>query len=72
MQFVPDGDDDGDDGRDSPPTPLDDDQVGQLIAGLARAPLGIDAGEDADFRISVAGAQEKTALLRRGGRGVPR
>ena len=68
MQFVPDGDDDGDDGRDPPPTPLDDDQVGQLIAGLARAPLGVDTGEDADFRISVAGAQEKTALLRRDGR----
>lgn len=43
--------------------PLSRDEVGLLLAGLARAPLGL--GEDADFRISLAGAQEKTALLRR-------
>lgn len=67
LQFLPDGGD-GDDRPDLKPTPLDDDQVAKLIAGLARAPLGVDAGEDADFRISVAGAQEKTALLRQDGR----
>ncbi|MDB5806028.1 MAG: toxin HipA [Betaproteobacteria bacterium] len=33
-----------------------------LLKDLARAPLGLD--RDQDFRISVAGAQEKTALLR--------
>jgi serine/threonine-protein kinase HipA len=32
---------------------------------LADAPLGV--GEDEDFRISIAGAQEKTALLRKDG-----
>jgi serine/threonine-protein kinase HipA len=67
LQFVPDGDD-GHDGPEPSPTPLDDDQVAQIIAGLARAPLGVDAGEDSDFRISIAGAQEKTALLRQDGR----
>lgn len=67
LQFLPFDDDHG--GDDDPaPTPLDDDDVARLIAGLARAPLGVDAGEDADFRISVAGAQEKTALLRQDGR----
>lgn len=67
LQFLPFDDDHG--GDDDPaPTPLDDDDVARLIAGLARAPLGVDAGEDADFRISVAGAQEKTALLRQEGR----
>jgi serine/threonine-protein kinase HipA len=40
--------------------------LGALLRGLGRAPLGLDV--DADFRISVAGAQEKTALLFRDGR----
>ncbi len=35
--------------------------IEKMIANLASAPLGIDA--DDDFRISLAGAQEKTALL---------
>lgn len=39
------------------------DDVAALLASLARAPLGLS--EDADFRISLAGAQEKTALLRK-------
>jgi serine/threonine-protein kinase HipA len=68
LQFLPDGDDAHHHDDDSEPTPLDDDDVARLIAGLARAPLGVDAGEDADFRISVAGAQEKTALFRQNGR----
>jgi len=41
--------------------PLSDDQVEALLAGL-----GVDmgaSGDDDDFRISIAGAQEKTALL---------
>lgn len=41
--------------------PLDTAQVGALLGDLARAPLGLT--EDASFRISLAGAQEKTALL---------
>lgn len=42
--------------------------VGALLAGLERAPLGLNA--DGDFRISVAGAQEKTALLFHEGRWI--
>ena len=36
-------------------------EIEQIIANLARQPLGL--GDDQDFRISIAGAQEKTALL---------
>lgn len=42
-------------------TAVSDDEIGELISELAKAPLGLD--EDDDFRISIAGAQEKTALL---------
>ncbi len=38
-----------------------DEEIGQLLRNLSQAPLGLD--RDDDFRISVAGAQEKTALL---------
>jgi serine/threonine-protein kinase HipA len=41
---------------------VSDREVEQLLANLARVPLGLD--REQDFRISVAGAQEKTALLR--------
>lgn len=41
--------------------PISDGEIETLLANLARAPLGMD--EDKEFRISVAGAQEKTALL---------
>jgi serine/threonine-protein kinase HipA len=44
---------------------LETHQIAALLAGLAQAPLGL--GEDEDFRISLAGAQEKTALLRQDG-----
>lgn len=47
-------------------TPIGEDQIAAMIANLARAPLGI--GEDDDFRISIAGAQEKTALLHHEGK----
>lgn len=46
--------------------PVTDDQVAAIVANLARMPLGLD--DDRDFRISVAGAQEKTALLHHEGR----
>jgi len=36
-----------------------DAQVAAMLRNLASAPLGLD--EDDDFRISIAGAQEKTA-----------
>lgn len=45
--------------------PLDEGEIGRRLAGLAQAPLGL--GEDDAFRISLAGAQEKTALLRKDG-----
>lgn len=40
-------------------------ELGELIGNLAMALLGLD--EDTDFRISIAGAQEKTALLHKDG-----
>jgi serine/threonine-protein kinase HipA len=45
--------------------PVTEEEIGRLLGNLAAAPLGV--GEDEDFRISVAGAQEKTALLFREG-----
>ena len=40
---------------------IGDQDIELLLKNLSRAPLGLD--EDEEFRISVAGAQEKTALL---------
>lgn len=46
---------------------LSDDRVERLLGSVtSEAPLGLGEGED--FRISIAGAQEKTALLRMGGK----
>jgi serine/threonine-protein kinase HipA len=45
---------------------VSDAEIERILINLARAPLGLDA--DDDFRISVAGAQEKTALLKYEGR----
>lgn len=42
-----------------------DQEIEDLLKNLVQAPLGLD--RDEDFRISVAGAQEKTALLWHGG-----
>jgi serine/threonine-protein kinase HipA len=60
LQFLPDGVEPGAagavDGR-----PVDGKEIARLLGDLASAPLGL--GEDEDFRISIAGAQEKTALL---------
>jgi serine/threonine-protein kinase HipA len=46
--------------------PLADADVAARLANLARNPLGLE--RDDDFRISIAGVQEKTALLRYRGR----
>ena len=46
--------------------PLTEEGIEKLLNGLARAPLGL--GPDDAFRISVAGVQEKTALLWHEGR----
>jgi serine/threonine-protein kinase HipA len=60
LQFLPDGLPAGQagsiDGR-----PVSEEEVARIVSDLGRSPLGI--GEDQEFRISLAGAQEKTALL---------
>ena len=62
LQFLPDGIDPGKAGA-TDGNPVTDDEVAAIINNLAAAPLGM--GEDEDFRLSIAGAQEKTALLRK-------
>ena len=61
LRFVPEGADPGD-----PTTmdcrPVSDDEVAARLAALGTNPLGLYADED-DFRISIAGVQEKTAFL---------
>ncbi|SDB36261.1 HipA N-terminal domain-containing protein [Desulfonatronum thiosulfatophilum] len=58
--------------RDPPPvhdidaTPVSDDQIAGILSNSRIMPLGI-SGDD-DFRISLAGAQDKTALLHHDGR----
>ena len=64
LQFIP------EDETSTPPgelsgDPLDDAEVAAIVRNLAQSPLGL--GEDIEFRISIAGAQEKTALLRHEG-----
>ena len=61
LQFLPEGA--------GPPTtggieghPVDDEEIASILGNLARNPLGL--GQDDDFRLSIAGAQEKTAFLR--------
>lgn len=46
--------------------PIKDTEIADMLDNLARNPLGLE--RDDDFRISIAGVQEKTALLRYGGR----
>lgn len=46
---------------------VSDAQIAEMLRNLATAPLGI---EDDDFRISLAGAQEKTALLKQNGQWI--
>lgn len=45
--------------------PASDAEIARILANLASAPLGLEP--DDDFRISIAGAQEKTAFLNRDG-----
>jgi serine/threonine-protein kinase HipA len=65
LQFLPDGVDPGPAGQ-IEGNLIDEAEVTDIIQNLAAAPLGM--GEDDAFRISIAGAQEKTALLRRDGK----
>ncbi len=47
--------------------PLSDTQIARLLGSYRAAPLGMSAEAGDDFRISLAGVQEKTALLWHGG-----
>jgi serine/threonine-protein kinase HipA len=60
LQFLPEGDDPGKAGAIDGAV-LTDKEIAGIIGDLGRNPLGI--GPDQEFRISLAGAQEKTALL---------
>ena len=60
LQFLPDGEDAGPVGGVSG-RPVSDKEIAAVLGDLKRTPLGVDESEE--FRISLAGAQEKTALL---------
>lgn len=60
LQFLPDGLEPGNAGN-IDAQPISDADIADRLANLANAPLGI--GDDAEFRISIAGVQDKTALL---------
>lgn len=64
MQFLPQGEDPGDPFR-IEGEPQSEAEIADTIRNLTVAPLGIREGEP--LRISLAGAQEKTAYLRRDG-----
>jgi serine/threonine-protein kinase HipA len=60
LQFLPDGMALGQTGL-IDARAVTDEEIAKIVSDLARSPLGV--GEDQEFRISLAGAQEKTALL---------
>ncbi len=60
LQFLPDGDAPGTPGTIAG-EPIGQREIADILSNLTTAPLGL--GPDQDFRISIAGAQEKTALL---------
>ncbi len=60
LQFVPEGTSVAPAGQIEARAVTEED-IAKLVSDLAQNPLGI--GEDREFRISIAGAQEKTALL---------
>ena len=61
LQFLPDGATPGPAGR-IEGLPIDEERIGALLANLGPTPLGVSV-EDEEFRISIAGVQDKTALL---------
>lgn len=65
LQFLPDGEDPGAAGA-IEGHPIKDADIAKLLDNLATSPLGVE--RDSEFRISIGGAQEKTALLRIRGR----
>ena len=62
LRFVPEGLDPGDPAK-MEYRPVTDDEIATRIASLGTIPLGVQIKDD-DFRISIAGVQEKTAFLR--------
>ncbi len=62
LRFVPEGLDPGDP-RKMECRPVTDDEIATRVASLGTTPLGVQVKDD-DFRISIAGMQEKTAFLR--------
>ena len=60
MQFLPEGQEPGAAGA-VEGRAVDEFEIAAIVRRLATAPLGVD--EDDEFRISIAGAQEKTAFL---------
>jgi len=66
LQFVVDDEDAPDATSTIEGETVDDDAIDALLRNLVQAPLGLN--RDDDFRISIAGAQEKTALLWHEGR----
>jgi serine/threonine-protein kinase HipA len=60
LQFLPEGMDPGKPGA-IDARAVDDAEVASIVSNLAQNPLGV--GDDKEFRISLAGAQETTALL---------
>ena len=62
LQFLPEDAENGLDSTSIDGVALKENEIESLLKNLASAPLGLT--RDDDFRISLAGAQEKTALLR--------
>ena len=60
LQFLPEGTQPGPVGQVEGRV-LSDEEIAEILGDLNRTPLGVT--EDEEFRISIAGAQEKTALL---------
>lgn len=60
LQFLPDSEGPGKAGS-IDAEPISDEEISERLANLAAAPLGM--GDDKEFRISIAGAQDKTAFL---------
>ena len=60
LQFMPEGEEPGETGT-IDARKASDAEIAAILGDLASSPLGV--GEDEEFRISLAGAQEKTALL---------
>jgi len=63
LQFLPEGVERSSD-KTMDAAEVDDTAIAEIITNLAHSPLGLKNDDDDGFRISIAGAQEKTALLK--------